>query len=94
MAGFEALYDAAASAGLLTRALFGSTVVMVDFRAPDEDMLEGLGVSRNHSVRYLRSRLPQLVSGDSLEIAGQVYRVREITALGDGSEMRASLTRL
>ena len=89
-----ALYDAAANAGLLTRAVIGGTEVMVDFRAPDEDVLDGLGVSRNHTIRYPVSRLPLLAAGNTLEIAGQTYRVREITAMGDGSEARASLTRL
>lgn len=90
----EALYDAAANAGLLTRAVIGGTEVMVDFRAPDEDVLDGLGVSRNHSIRYPVSRLPSLTAGNTLEIAGQSYRVREVTAMGDGTEARASLTRL
>lgn len=89
-----ALYDAAANAGLLTRAVIGGTEVMVDFRAPDEDVLDGLGVSRNHTIRYPVNRLPLLAAGNTLEIAGQTYRVREITATGDGSEARASLTRL
>ncbi|MDO8892330.1 MAG: hypothetical protein Q7V00_10830 [Sulfurimicrobium sp.] len=88
------LYDAAASAGLLTPAVFGGMSVMVDFRAPDEDVLDGLGISRNYSIRYPVSWLPQLAAGDSLEIASQSYRVREITALGDGTEQRATLTRL
>jgi len=89
-----ALYDAAANAGLLTRAVIGGTEVMVDFRAPDEDVLDGLGVSRNHTIRYPVSRLPLLAAGNTLEIAGQTYRVREVTALGDGTEARASLSRL
>ena len=32
--------------------------------------------------------------GNTLEIAGQTYRVREVRAIGDGSECRATLTRL
>lgn len=88
----ETLYDAAANAGLLTRAVIGGTEVMVDFRAPDEDVLDGLGVSRNHTIRYPVSRAPLLSAGNTLEIAGQTYRVREVTALGDGTEARASLT--
>lgn len=90
----ETLYDAAANAGLLTRAVIGGAEVMVDFRAPDEDVLDGLGISRNHTVRYPVSRLPLLAAGNTLEIAGQTYRVREVTAMGDGTEARASLTRL
>ena len=90
----ETLYDAAANAGLLTRAVIGGTKIMVDFRAPDEDVLDGLGVSRNHTIRYPVSRLPNLTAGNTLETAGQAYRVREVTAMGDGTEARASLTRL
>lgn len=94
MAGIEALYDAAASAGLLIRAVSGSLEVMVDFRAPDEDVLDGLGVNRNYTIRYPLSRLPLLAAGNSLDIAGLTYRVREVSAMGDGTEARASLTRL
>lgn len=94
MVGIEALYDAAASAGLLIRAVSGSLEVMVDFRAPDEDVLDGLGVNRNYTIRYPLSRLPLLAAGNALEIAGITYRVREVSAMGDGTEARASLTRL
>lgn len=94
MIAIESLYDAAARSGLLTRAALGGTEVMVDFRAPDEDVLDGLGVSRNYSIRYPLSCLPALASGDTLWIAGRSYRVREITVMGDGTEARASLTRL
>ncbi len=90
----ETLYDAAANAGLLTRAVIGGTEVMVDFRAPDENVLDGLGISRNYTIRYPVSRLPHLATGNTLEIAGQTYRVREVSAIGDGTEARASLTRL
>jgi hypothetical protein len=67
---------------------------MVDFRAPDEDVLDGLGVNRNYTIRYPLSRLPLLAAGNALEIAGITYRVREVSAMGDGTEARASLTRL
>jgi hypothetical protein len=94
MAFIEDIYDAAARSNLLTRVNVGGTEVMVDLRAPDEDVLDGLGVSRNHTIRYPVSRLPNLTAGNTLEIAGQAYRVREVTAMGDGTEARASLTRL
>ena len=94
MAGIETLYDAAASAGLLIRAVSGSLEVMVDFRTPDEDVLDGLGVNRNYTIRYPLSRLPLLAAGNSLDIAGITYRVREVSAMGDGTEARASLTRM
>ena len=89
----EQLYDAAAGSGFLTEVNFGGSVVMVDFRAPDEDVLDGLGVSRGYAIRYPRRRLA-LVTGSELLVAGVAYRVREVTQLGDGSECRATLTRL
>lgn len=88
----ETLYDAAARAGLLVAARVGGTEVYVDFRAPDEVLLNGLAVGRDYAMTYLASRLPLLAVGDAVEIAGQTYRVREITAVGDGSEHHATLT--
>lgn len=94
MLSVEFLYAAAANAGMLKPALFGTTEVMVDFRAPDEDVLGGMGISRDYSIRYPLTWLASLAAGNTLDIAGQSYRVREITAIGDGSERRASLSRL
>jgi hypothetical protein len=94
MLSVEFLYCAAANAGMLQKAVFDSTEVMVDFRAPDEDVLSGLGVSRDYAIRYPLTWLPSLAAGNTLEISGQNYRVREITAIGDGSERRASLSKL
>lgn len=88
-----ALYDAAAHSGLLTSVTFGTAEVMVDFRATDEDVLDGLGVSRGYTIRYPKTRLT-LAGGDELLVGVDRYRVREVTQLGDGSECRASLTRL
>jgi len=87
------LYDAAAQAGLLKAATFAGVVVWVDFRAPDEDVLDGLGISRKYTVRYPVERLA-LTTGDELTIDSARYRVREVRQVGDGSECRATLTRL
>lgn len=94
MIAIDALYDAAARSGLLTRAQVGGVEVMVDFRAPDEDVLDGLAVSRNYAIRYPVGRLPALAAGDTVEVDTQAYRVREVTAIGHGAERRATLTRL
>ena len=94
MLSVEFLYCAAANAGMLQKALLDTTEVMVDFRAPDEDVLSGLGVSRDYAIRYPLTWLPSLAAGNTLEISGQNYRVREITAIGDGSERRTSLSKL
>jgi hypothetical protein len=47
----------------------------------DYDDLSGLGV---HG----------LALRDTVEIGGVIYQVRDIRAVGDGSEMRAKLTRV
>jgi hypothetical protein len=94
MVNAEFLYLAAANAGLLTPARIGSREVLVDFRAPDEEVLGGLGLSRNYTMRYPRTWWSDLASGAVLDIGGQSYRVLEIRQLPDASEVQASLTRL
>lgn len=96
----QALYAAADHAGLLKEAVWSPSdrstplSAKVDFRAPDETMLDGLGLSTDYSIRYPSSAIVGLTAGESLTIDGHAYRVREIRALGDGSEKRATLTRL
>jgi hypothetical protein len=87
------LYAAAARAGLLKTATIGTREVLVDFRAPDEEVLDGLSLSRDYTIRYLASDL-MLDPGTLLVIDGVAYRVREARNIGDGSEARATLTRL
>ena len=94
MVSVEFLYAAADNAGLLKPALFGSQEVMVDFRAPDQDVLSGMGVSRDYSIRYPLTWMADLVAGSTIAISSQTYRVREVTAIGDGSECRATLARI
>jgi len=90
----EFLYAAAANAGLLKSASIGDKQVFVDLRAPDEDVLGGMGISRDYAIRYPLAWLPALAAGSELAIGGNTYRVREVLAMGDGSEMRAQLTQL
>lgn len=96
----DRLYDAAARADMLKEALWVPAAgaepqtAFVDFRAPDETVLDGLGLSTDYSIRYPASALTGLASGETLTIEGQAYRVREVRAVGDGSEKRATLTRL
>jgi hypothetical protein len=94
MLSAEFLYLAAANAGLLTPARIGSREVLVDFRAPDEEVLGGLGLSRNYTMRYPRAWWPDLAPGMVLDIGGQNYRVLEIRQMAEGSEVQASLTQL
>jgi hypothetical protein len=94
----ESLYDAAARAELLDEAIWArdggpKVTLRVAFRAPDASILDGLGVSTDYTMRYPASRFVGLKQGDRVEIRGVVYRVREVRAVGDGSEMRATLSR-
>ncbi len=99
MIAIESLYDAAARSGLLQKATWAPDraprmTTWVEFRAPDESILDGLGVSTDYTIRYPASRLVGLVQGDTVDIGGITYRVREVRAVGDGSESRATLARL
>ncbi len=90
----EALYAAAARAGLLVEVEVEGQTIAVDFRAPDESVLGGLAISADYTMRYPATALPRLAVGSSVSISGMAYRVREIRSIGDGSECHASLTRL
>jgi len=88
------LYEAARNAGLLTAVtVAGGSVVHCGFRAPDETVLEGFALSRDYQLDYPAAWLT-LAAGDTVEIAGTAYQVREVRAIGDGSEQRASLSKL
>jgi hypothetical protein len=87
------LYDAAASAGLLTPVQVGAVTVQCAFRAPDETVLEGLALSRDYQIEYPSERLT-LGQGDLVQIAGHAYRVREVRQVRDGTESVAALSRL
>ena len=93
MTSLTDLYTAAGRAGLLTPAVIGGTEVLVDFRAPEVEVLDGLGLSSDYAIRYPVDATV-LDRGHELVIDGVTYRVRDIRAVGDGSECRATLTRL
>ncbi len=93
MVRVEDLYAAAANAGLLVEAEVGGRIVMVDFRAPDETVLDGLALSTDYTMRFPASALPDLTVGQVVSIGGASYRVRNLRAIGDGSERRADLSR-
>ena len=96
----ERLYDAAARAGFLETAVWVAEegtepeTASVEFRAPDETVLDGLGLSTDYAIRYPTSVFVGLAAGHTVTIDGQAYRVREIRVVGDGTEKRATLTRL
>ena len=93
MTSLADLYAAAGRAGLLTPAMVGGAEVLVDFRAPDVEVLDGLGLSSDFAIRYPADNVV-LDTGHELAIGGVTYRVREVRATGDGSECRATLMRI
>jgi hypothetical protein len=63
------------------------------FRAPDETVLDGFALSRDYQIDYPAAWLT-LAAGDTVEVAGNTYQVRDVRAIGDGTERRASLSQL
>jgi len=77
----------------LTAITVAGNTVHCAFRAPDETVLDGFALSRDYQIDYPASWLT-LAAGDTVEVAGNTYQVREVRAIGDGTERRASLTQL
>lgn len=94
MVRVEDFYEAAARTGLLVEAEVDGQTIAVDFRSPDETVLDGLVLSADYSIRFPVSVLPNLASGHTVSIAGHTYRVRDVRTIGDGSERRADLSRI
>ena len=86
------LYEAARNAGLLT------AVVWPGHRAlrlpcPGRNRAGWFALSRDYQIDYPASWLT-LAVGDTVEVAGNTYQVRDVRAIGDGTERRASLSQL
>ena len=100
MAYVERLYAAAARARLLKPCIWrpsdGSPeqAQAVGFTAPDETVLDGLSLSTEYVMTYPASVLAGLAARETVEIDDQMFQVREIRAVGDGSERRATLSRI
>ena len=100
MAYVERLYAAAARARLLKPCIWrpsdGSPeqAQAVGFTAPDETVLDGLSLSTEYVMTYPASVLVGLAARETVEIDDQLFQVREIRAVGDGSERRATLSRI
>ena len=96
----EQVYAAAANAGLLRDCHWqpadGSQMQThaVGFAAPDDTVFDGLASTTDHQMSYPASVFVGLAPRDTVEIGRVTYQVRDIRAVGDGSEMRAKLTRL
>ena len=96
----QALYEAAAHAGLLKTCTWHPSdggpprVNPVGIAAPDETLMDGLTLSTEHVMSYPSTIFEGLRAGERVEIDGTAYKVRDVRAVGDGSERRAKLTRL
>jgi hypothetical protein len=96
----EKIYLAAANVGFLKTCVWqpgdGGAVqsYSVGFVAPDKDVLAGLGVSTEYEMTYPNSCFVGLKTREVLQIEGVAYQVREVMAVGDGSEVRAKLMRV
>lgn len=94
------IYEAAANAGLLKDCLWQpsdgspSQTHQVGFSAPDDTLLDGLTLSTEYVMSYPDTVFVGLAARETVEIAGTTFQVRDIRAVGDGSEIRARLTRL
>ena len=100
MSHLDAIYAAAARAGLLKDAVWfpadGSVPVArsVGFTAPDTTLLDGLALGTDFEMTFPAATFVGIAVRDVVEIDGARYQVRELRALGDGSERRARLSRL
>lgn len=96
----ESLYLAAASAGFLQECIWlppdGRPIErrFVSFKAPDVGILNNLGVSTDYAISYPATWLVGLTRHESITVSGIAYQVREVRALGDGTEHNATLTRV
>ena len=100
MALIERLYQSAANAGLTVRCRWvpagggSARTQQVGFSAPDDTVFDGLASSTDYQMSYPASVLKGLGPREAVEIDGVIYQVRSTRAVGDGSEMRAQLTRV
>lgn len=96
----QALYEAAANAGLLKTCVWHPSdggpprTNPVGLAAPDETLMDGLTLSTEYLMSYPALIFEGLVAGERVGIDGVLFKVRDTRAVGDGSEKRARLTRL
>lgn len=96
----EKIYLAAANVGFLKICVWqpsdGGTAQThsVGFSAPDQDVLSGLGVSTDYEMTYPNSCFVGLKTREAVQLEDVAYQVREVMAVGDGSEVRAKLMRV
>ena len=100
MMDISTLYSAAANAGLLKDCIWhpsdGAPAQRhsVGFFSPDDTVLDGMMLNTDFVMTFPASALKGIAQRDPVEIDGVTFLVRELRAVGDGSEMRATLTRV
>lgn len=97
----ERLFAAAGSAGFLRECVWVAAdsppvevTGAVGFTAPDQPLMDGMALSTEHAITFPASLFVGIGRGDSIYLDDVEYRVREVRALGDGTEMRATLARV
>jgi hypothetical protein len=96
----EKIYRAAANVGFLKTCVWqpsdggADQTHSVGFSAPDREMLSGLSLSTDYEMTFPNSCFVGLKAHETVQIEGVTYKVREVTAVGDGSEVRAKLMRV
>lgn len=64
------------------------------FDMPDQNILSGNVTSTEYSLTYKTEVLPNLLSGNKVNVDGIDYKIREVEKIGDGAFSRALLTRV
>ena len=90
----DVVYAAAANVGFLQHCQWRGHIVMVGLQRADHAVLNHLTLSSETSMTYPSCYLGGLKSGDQVQIGRAKYQIREVIAMGDGTEMRATLTHL
>lgn len=100
MSFLNQFYETAAAAGFLEQCLWcpsdGSPpqTYPVHFTAADNPILDGLTLNTEYWMTYPDSIFRTLRAPEAVEINERIFLVREVRAIGDGSEMRATLTKI
>ena len=100
MAMIDSLYEAAVHAGFLKACVWQPAdgappqTQFVGFAAPDDTRLDGLTATTEYVMTYPATAFTTLAVRDTVTIDATTFQVREVRAVGDGSERRARLTRL
>lgn len=95
----ELCYAAAGQAGFLQPCTWHpadgrpSVTASVGVAVADTTVLDQLARSTDTTMRFPSTALVGLARGDVVDLAGVSYQVRDIRAVGDGSEQVATLTR-